>query len=204
MAKMKKRTVEADFTNVPHGSGGSFHIPPGEYGVKVLSAEYGTSQNGNEQIEWQFTGIEGKSKGKTFYYYTPLLENTLWKLRNTLEALGIEVPDSAMEIELDELEGLECRGFVEDDEYQNQIRSKLVKVISGEEEEEERPAKKKSNGKTKVVKVSEDEVKDMSEDELESLVEKHDLGVDLSDYKILRKKVTAVIAALQENDLLEA
>jgi hypothetical protein len=38
----------------------------------------------------------------------------------------------------------------------------------------------------------------MDEDELESLVEKHNLDVDLSAYKTLRRKATAVIAAMQD------
>jgi hypothetical protein len=44
----------------------------------------------------------------------------------------------------------------------------------------------------------------MSEDEeLEGLNDKFDLGVDLGDYKVLRKKIAAITAALEENDLLE-
>ena len=197
MAK-NKRTVEVDFTNVSTKSG--LHIAEGEYGMKVLSADLGVSGAGNNQIEWVFKGIDGDAKNKTFYFYTPLVQQALWKLRQTLEALGVDTPDSVTDIDLDELVGLECTGIVEDDEYQGQTRSKLVSLISGESEEPK--SKKKSNGK--VVKVSEDEVKDMSEDELESLVDKHDLGVDLSDYKILRKKMAAVIAALEENNLLES
>jgi len=207
MAKTTKRTVEVDFSGVSSGGGGGgFQIPEGEYAMIVDSVEMGTSGNGNEQIMWQFKGTQGKAKGKTFYFYTPLVEQALWKLRQTLEALGADVPDSAMDIDLDELEGIECVGTVEDDEYQGKKRSKLVGLVQGdgESEEEEKPVARKKNGKAdKVVKVSEDEVKDMTEDELEALVEKHSLDIDLSDYKVLRKKMTAVVAALEENNLLE-
>lgn len=202
MKRGKKRTIEVDFTDVSSSGGGGFHIPEGEYSMKVESVELGVSSNDNEQIEWQFKGTEGKAKGKIFYFYTPLLEQALWKLRQTLEGLGVEVPDSAMDIELDELVDLECTGIVEDDEYQGKTRSKLVGLVS--QEEDAGSGKKKPNGKGKIIKVSEDEVKDMSEDELESLVNKHELDVDLSDYKILRKKSAAVIAALEEANLLEA
>jgi hypothetical protein len=202
----KKRTIEVDFSDVESGGGGGFHIPEGEYGVIVDSAEVGISSNDNEQIEWHFKGTDGKAKGKLFYFYTPLVEQALWKLRQTLEGLGVEVPDSVMDVDLDELEGLEGTAVVEDDEYQGKTRSKLAAIVVPEAEEpESRSAKSsaKGAGKGKVVKVSEDEVKEMSEDELESLIEKHDLGVDLSDYKILRKKIAAVTAALEENDLLD-
>jgi hypothetical protein len=211
MAKKTKRTVEVDFTDVEVGGGGGFHIPEGEYAMKVDSVKLGTSSNDNEQIEWIFKGTEGKAKGKTFYFYTPLVEQALWKLRETLEALGVEVPDSAMDIDLDELEGMECTGQVEDDEYKNKIRSKLAKLVgeasesTDEAEEDTSPGKKKANGKgKKLIKVSEEEVKEMGEDELEDLVGKYDLDVDLGDFKILRKKIAAVVAALEEKDLIEA
>ena len=45
-------------------------------------------------------------------------------------------------------------------------------------------------------------VKAMNEEELEELIEEHDLDVDLDDHKTLAKKKVAVIDALKENDLL--
>jgi hypothetical protein len=201
----KTRSVEVDFTGVEVSGGGGFHIPEGEYGMKVDSVNKGVSSNDNDQLEWIFKGTEGKAKGKTFYFYTPLIEQALWKLRQTLEALGVEVPDSAMDIDLDELEGLECTGEVIDDEYKGKTRSKLDKIVSDAEEEEEPARKTKGNGKAKkVVKVSEEEVKEMNEDELEDLISKHSLDVDLGDYKVLRKKIAAVVAALDESGQLDA
>lgn len=197
----EKRSVNVDFTDVEAGTGGGFHIPEGDYGVVVHSAELTTSSNDNEQIKWVFKGTEGKAKGKQFFFYTPLVEQALWKLRGTLEALGVETPDSAMDIDLDELIGMEGIGQVVDDEYQGKTRSKLSGLSPGEEDVSD---KKPAKGKNKAVKVSEDEVKEMSEDELESLVEKHSLDVDLKDYKVLRKKIVAVVAELAEKDLLEA
>ena len=47
----------------------------------------------------------------------------------------------------------------------------------------------------------EDEIRDMDEDELEELVESQDLDVDLSDYKSLKKKVKAVLEAIEEEEL---
>jgi len=43
----------------------------------------------------------------------------------------------------------------------------------------------------------------MDEEELEALNEEHELEVDLDDFKTLRKKVRAVLDALEEKDLLE-
>lgn len=207
----KSSNVETvDFSDVPEGGGGGFRIPEGEYTVKVDEVKKGVSSNDNEQFEWIFKGVSGKAKGKTFYFYTPLVEQALWKLRETLTALGLEVPEGPMDIDLDELTDLEGVAMVEDDEYKGKIRSKISGFVVDseveEEDEEEETTKKKPAGKGKkaLPPISEDEVKAMSEDELEALVEKYGLDVDLSEHKILRKKVAAVTAELEEKELLEA
>ena len=46
--------------------------------------------------------------------------------------------------------------------------------------------------------VTEDEVQEMNEDELEKVVEQFELDIDLSDYKTLRKMKNAVIDAMEE------
>ena len=76
----------------------------------------------------------------------------------------------------------------------------------GEEEEDEEPkASKKSTKKSSKKKdlISADDVQDMDEDGLEELIEEHELDVDLSKFKTLRKKAAAVIDALEDADLLE-
>jgi Protein of unknown function (DUF669) len=206
-AARRKTTISVDFEGVDlEGGGGSFHIPEGDYRMKVISAEKGTSKNDNEQIEWKFEGLEGKAKGKKFYFYTTLTPESLWKLGQTLEALGLQVPDSSMDIDLEELIDLECIGVVEDDEYQGKVKSKLQSVTAVEEEEtpargKDKPGKGKPSKKAQ--KIDESEVKAMAEDELAELIEKHELDVELRSHKTLRRKADAVIEALKENDLLE-
>ena len=51
--------------------------------------------------------------------------------------------------------------------------------------------------------VDRDDVEDMDEDALGELVEEHELEVDLDEHKTLRKKVRAVLDALEEAGLLE-
>jgi hypothetical protein len=211
----KKSSVRSiDFAGVESGGGGGFHIPEGDYRMKCTSAEWDESKEGNDMIAWTWQGLEGKAKGKKFYFYTAVTENSLWKLKETLEAIGIEVPDGELDIDTSELVDLEGVATVEDDDYQGKTRSKIARFINGEDESEEeeeeedtKPAKgtkaKPGASKKKVVKTSADEVNEMDEDELEALIEKNGLEVDLSDHKILRKKRAAVVAALEENDLLE-
>lgn len=198
-SKSSDRMVKVDFSDIDR-SGGSFHIPEGEYGLEIDSVERETSKNGNEMLVWMFKGKDGKAKGKTFWYYTTLTPESLWKLANLLEGLGLEVPEDEMDIDLAEMVGLSCTGVIADDEYEGKTRSKLVEVTAGEAE----PAK--NNGKTpskkKITKLDPDEVKAMSEDELIDLNDEHELEVDLDAHKTPRRKVSAILEALEERDMI--
>ena len=73
-----------------------------------------------------------------------------------------------------------------------------------EKEDKKSAGKDKKSGKgKKVEKVDGDSVDGMDEDELQELINEHELDVDLDDHKTLRKKVRAVKDALEEKDLLE-
>ncbi len=202
----KKNTIKVDLSDYdPDGGdfsgGGGFVVPPGPYAMECVSATLKTSKAGNEMIEWMFKGTEKKAKGKQFFLHTVLDQPQ--KIGKTIEAIGLEFEVGEFDLDLDEVEGLECVGIVTTEEWNGEKRSKLAKVLpvggedseAGEEdEEEEKPAKKASNGKAKKpVKVSEDELKEMEESELEDYVSKHELEVDLSKSKTLTRKRNAVI-----------
>jgi len=50
--------------------------------------------------------------------------------------------------------------------------------------------------------VTADAINEMSQDELEALIEEHDLEVDLDEHKTLRKKRSAVVDAAEEAGIL--
>ena len=322
MARRKKSDhVKVNFKGVE-----SRQTPPeGDYKVEVLEATAGKSSNKNDQIEFTFEISEGKYKGTKLWLYCPLQENSLWKLHALLTALGQEVPEDEMDIDLSELVGEKCVAVVTHETYNGRKRAKMTDFDSLEnysgdaeeddddededdgkkskskksskksaepdyddmdedelrelylerelgtkkaakkldedelrealeeadeesskkskkksksdddededEDEDEKPAKKsrgkksksksdddeddededdepkskkgKGKSKKKAKKISRDDVDDMDEDELQELIDEHDLDVDLDDYKKLGKKVSAVIDALEEEDLLE-
>lgn len=76
-----------------------------------------------------------------------------------------------------------------------------------EEVEEEKPAKGKKAAAGKKGKKAEtwaeDAIQEMSEEELEEVIEKAEIEVDLDEHRTLRKKKNAVIDALKEADKLE-
>lgn len=199
----KRNTHTVDMTGVDWKSGGgSFHITPGDYPMKVTKVEFTQSKADNDMFVFQFEGTGGKAKGKAFYMHCTLTEKSLWKLGQTLDALGVEVPNGPMEIDCDELVDLECTGIVEDDEYEGKVRSKLDRIIAGNGEEDEKPARRKGNGKKAEVKFDEKEVGQMTEEELEDIISDHKLDIDLGNHKTLRRKAAAVVEALDGKGLI--
>lgn len=321
-SRKSKTNVKVNFKGVE-----SRQTPPeGDYIVEVLEAKSGKSGNGNEQIEFALEIAKGKYKSTKLWLYCPLQENSLWKLHAFLTALGQEVPEDEMDIDLSELVGEQCVGVLTHEVYNGRKRAKMTDFDSlenysgdtdkddddddeddgkkskskkskgkkskdeddapdyddmdedelreaylerelgtkkaakkldedelrealeeadaaaakkgkgkksksdddDEDEDDDKPAKgkkskksksddddedddddkpakgKKGKGKkSKPKKLDRDEVSDMDEDELQELIDEHDLDVDLDDYKKLPKKVSAVIDALEEEDLLE-
>lgn len=218
MARTSKRkrsnAVSIDFEGVEAEGGGGFHIKDGSYRMKCTGCEDTESDKGNAMFKWEFTGLEKAAKGKKFYIYTVYdPPDSLWKLRSLLEALGQEVPDGPMDVDPDEMIDLEIIGIVTTEEYQNKEVSKMTDFssVDGDEEEEEeenkpaRGAKKtaaKKKGKKELEALSADEVKAMDEDEMVEVVEKYELEVDLDEHKTPRRKASAIIAALEEKELL--
>lgn len=286
----KSSSVKVNFKGVE-----SRQTPPeGDYKLEVLEANSKASGNGGDMIEFILEVAEGKYKGTKLWFYCPLSDNSLWKLHAFLTALGEEVPEDEMDIDLSDLVGKEVVGVLTHETYQGKKRAKMTDFASLEDyegelagaddddddededdkksskkskskkgsskksksddddddedekpakskkkaskkdaddeddDEDEKPAKgKKSKAKSKsddddededekpkrgakgkaskkkAKKIDKSDVEDMDEDELQELIDEHDLDVDLDDFKKLPKKVAAVIDALEEEDLLE-
>jgi hypothetical protein len=207
--KAKSSSVKVNFKGVE-----SRQTPAeGDYPFKVLEAVSGTSSNKNEQIEVTAEIFKGDHKGFKGYIYFPLQENSLWKLHAFLTALGEEVPEDEMDIDLSDLVDKEFVGVLTHETYNGRKRAKLTDFDSIDNyegaDDDKKSGKggkgKKGKSKDEPEKVSRSDVEDMDEDELQELLEQHDLEdeVDLDDYKKLPKKVEAVLEALEEADLLE-
>lgn len=264
-AKKKKDSVKVNFKGVE-----SRQTPPeGDYKCEVLEVASKESGKGNDMLEFTCEISEGKYKGTKLWFYATLDEKSLWKLHAFLTALGEEVPDDEMDIDLTELVGSEFVGVLTHETYQGKKRAKLTDFDTidnweggaededdGDEDDDDKKSSKKSKGKKagkgkskssdddddededdepkkkgkkskskdeddddddepkgkkskgksskkKAKKIAADDVDDMDEDELQDLIDTHDLDVDLDDYSKLKKKVAAVKEALEDADLLE-
>jgi hypothetical protein len=157
--------------------------PEGDYVMKVLEAKTGQSQAGNDQIEFVCEITRGEFKGVKGYLYCGLEEKVLWKLHAFLTALGIEVPEDELEVDLPELVDLEFVGVMSHETYNGKKRAKLTDFDSLEnydgddadededEDEDEKPkkgkkSKSKDDGKkSKKSKKSDDDEDDGDEDD---------------------------------------
>ena len=162
--------ISVDFTGVE----ASGKVQPGRQKLTVDGTpEVRVSErSGNEYINWKF-----KADGGSIYHTTSLQPQALWNLRNTLEALGLEVPESRLDIDLTELDGLECGAEIEHETYQGKKRPIIVDLfpleeLDGSDEEDEE------------ADLTYDEVMEMDRDELLEIAEKHNIQVPV---KIKRK-----------------
>lgn len=90
MAKKRRpsKAVKVDLSGVESSQKA---IPEGEYVVSVNDASIESSSKGNDYIKFEFEVIEGSHKGAKLYHNCSLLPQSLFNLKNVLEALGFEI-----------------------------------------------------------------------------------------------------------------
>jgi hypothetical protein len=126
-----------DFTGV-ETSGRS--ISDGWATGRIKAAEVQTSKDaGNLMFEVQWAVTRGKEKA-TVYDYFVNSESALWKVKLALEACGMDVPDGALDLNVDDLLDLECDVLIaNDDSYDGKPRPKIAdyRPASGDTDDEE-------------------------------------------------------------------
>lgn len=199
-----KTSVKVDFTNVE----ASGNHPEGRFLFTVEGVpEIKTSDNsGNDYINWKL-----KSSMGMVWHMTSLAPQALFNLRNVLESLGLEVEQSAMDLDLTELEGLTCGGEVEHEVYGGKKRARLIDIFPEAELDDEgagTPAPK-GNGKGKKVEEEEEEGEDLTyadlaeatKEELLEIAKDNEVeGITLK----LKKDLEALRAHIAEQLELEA
>jgi hypothetical protein len=211
----KGRIITVDFSKVEDQK----LVDEGEYNCRVVSVE---EKEGDKApyLAWKFEiESDDDANGAILYNNTSLSEQSLWNLRNLIECMGHDAPKKVMDLDLDDfIDNPVGLVVVHDDSYDGKPRNKVsgyFGVEEGEPEEEkpQRSARKGRDGEATTTttttrrgraakekeldKLDQGEVADMNEGELEDVVEKYKLDVDLDDHKTLRRKANAVIDALE-------
>ncbi len=105
------------------GEVSSSTIPEGKYIGRLVDIEKSTSKSGNPMWVWHFTIVEGEYAGMEFRLYTALTPAALWKVAETLEALGIEGQN--VKFTPKEVLNTLVVMVINDDDYNGQLRSQL-------------------------------------------------------------------------------
>lgn len=199
--KKKTTSVKVDFTGVET----RVLLPEGIYNAKVAEVEL-EPNDGKPYLKWTFRTIDDDPKlnDKPLYNNTSLQPQSLWVLGSLLETLGVERPDGAMDLDLEELVGLEIGLVVEHEEYQGKQRAKVVDFTpatdggddDGDVTVDDDEGDDTGNSET----YTEEQVLEMDADELDELVES--LGLKVKKSKKLATYAAAVVTALEGAGLI--
>ena len=126
---------EVDLTDVQSSS---FTIPDGNYRVKCTDVEQSVSKGGNPMFVWSFEVSEGPHTGFQLKVFTAITPAAMWKVAETVQALGIGQTGSVVKFKRTDVLGKECGALVETTEYNGNTRSQISKVMSLKELAESR------------------------------------------------------------------
>jgi hypothetical protein len=116
----------------------SSHVPEGDYAVKVKDAKLDKSSDKETPgifVTYVITEPK-KYKGKTLRDRLWLSDKALWRIRQTWEALGVQVPSKKVKLDPKKIVGKTCAVTVEDEEYEGKVRSNVVDTFLLSEYEE--------------------------------------------------------------------
>ena len=115
--------LNLDFSSVPSRD------PPEEgiYSLTIAKAEETTSSTGNPMLKLEFdvNGVDGNRK---LWDNFVLIDKCMWKVKELFDALGIDT-SALVEMDVDELVGLEIQAKVIQETYNGDIMNRVKKVM---------------------------------------------------------------------------
>lgn len=127
-------SFEVDLTDVQDG----FNIPDGNYKVKCIEIEQSVSKGGNPMFVWTFEVSEGDYIGFQSKVFTAITPAAMWKVAETVQALGVGQTGSVVKFKRTDVIGKECGSLIEATEYNGNTRSQISRVMSLKELAESR------------------------------------------------------------------
>lgn len=117
---------EVDLTNVQN----NFQVPDGLYKVRCQDVEQSVSKGGNPMFVWSFTVVDGEFTGREFKTFTALTPAAMWKVAETVIALGVGQQGQVVKFKRSDVIGKDCGALIEATEYNGQTRSQISRVMS--------------------------------------------------------------------------
>lgn len=119
-------SFEVDLTNVQD----NFKVPDGLYRVRCQEVEQSVSKGGNPMFVWTFVVVDGEYAGREFKIFTALTPAAMWKVAETVVALGVGQQGQVVKFKRSDVVGKDCGALIEENEYNGQVRSQIARVMS--------------------------------------------------------------------------
>lgn len=115
--------INLDFSSVPSRE----PLEEGVYHLQIAKVEETNSSTGNPmlKVEYNVLGVEGNRKLWDNYV---LIDKCLWKVKELFDALGIDT-SALVEMDVNELVGLEVQAKVIQETYNGDIMNRVKKVM---------------------------------------------------------------------------
>lgn len=123
-------SFEVDLTGVETNS---FTIPDGVYKVRCMNVEQSVSKGGNPMFVWDFEISEGPKAGFKSKVFTAITPAAMWKVAETVIALGVGQQGSVVKFKRSDVINKECGALFETTEYNGQNRSQISRVMTLQE-----------------------------------------------------------------------
>lgn len=123
---MGSDNFEVDLSEVQSG----FTIPDGVYKVKCVEIEQTVSKGGNPMFAWTFEVSAGPHAGFQSKVFTALTPAAMWKVAETVEALGVGQTGQVVKFKRSDVINRECGALFEQTEYNGNTRSQISRVMT--------------------------------------------------------------------------
>ncbi len=116
--------LNLDFSSVPSREA----LPEGTYHLMIAKVEETTSSTGNPMLKVEYDVLEYEGSRKLWDNF-PLIETALWKLKELLDAVGM---DTSAVVDMDpmDLVGQEINAKVIQEEYQGETVNRVKKILA--------------------------------------------------------------------------
>ena len=108
----------------------NFKVPDGLYKVRCQDVEQSVSKGGNPMFVWTFVVAEGNFTGREFKVFTAITPAAMWKVAETVLALGVGQQGQVVKFKRSDVVGKECGALIEETEYNGNTRSQISRVMT--------------------------------------------------------------------------
>lgn len=106
--------------------GGNGPPPPGEYMCRIDDAGEGYSSNNHPQIELSLSVATGEFQGATLRDWVVVIPETLGKVRQLLEAAGMQIPQGEFQMSAHDLRGRSVQAVIREEDWRGKKRTRVI------------------------------------------------------------------------------